>query len=156
MKEDFDKQQLIRIARSPIEDKSFYDYYIKEFIKFSIDFAFCNNINAEMDGIYKNCKWSIKRNSQLTLNGYIEIKKDVGFDYEELLDIMNENMHGGSTFQSGRSDSLIFGFDCAHYSDWCPTTSRFFETKLLPINYPTYKTYEYVLKNIKKVINIIQ
>jgi hypothetical protein len=68
----------------------------------------------------------IKRHpTMLHLCGYLSFfvsRKVGGFDYNQLLNIIEEAPHGGVTYKSYDSKyrAMVIGFDCAHMTDFSP------------------------------------
>lgn len=94
-------------------------------------------------GEYRNYEWAMSRPSSTYWCGYIGISDD-DFDKltEKQLDKINEIAHGGLT--------CGIGIDCAHYNDY-------YVGKYLGEIHKngTYKTYGYVLNNIKEIIDYL-
>ena len=100
-----------------------------------------NDINLYgnyQSGIYKNISWEMKRNVLFKWwCGYILTSDiiDLSDISEDVMDKLDEAAYMGMTSS--------FGFDCAHCEDYpC-------------IDNGTYKDYNFVLKHIKDMIDII-
>ena len=103
-------------------------------------------------GYYKGYIYKIRRNEEmLNYCGYIFIPHDhpsfalIENDYQ-VDDILD--MHGGCTYFDYEYGYIIVGFDCAHVYDIVP-----FDYALGHIVDGTYKDYDYVLDQIKHIIN---
>ena len=77
------------------------------------------------------------------LCGYVRIPENTKVDWEKEI-----QCHGGITFQGWRdfgiTNGYYVGFDCAHYGDWMPYDSIFYEG--------TYKDVDFVQNEIKNII----
>lgn len=110
------------------------------------DLMHCSN--QPMDGVYKGIKWKITRPTGSHLCGYIIVPKTTVVDFDGLDDIAHGGITGGCRCNE---DEESFGFDCAHAGDWIPS----FGAGLAKENNWTYKNYDYVLNNIKEMIDFM-
>jgi hypothetical protein len=93
---------------------------------------------------YKSYSCSVRRNDNLSWNGYVLIKNPHSIaDLNECQNI-NFDVHGGVTY----FENNILGFDCGHAGDY--TLSK------VGANYgpeTTYKDYNFVISEVKKLVD---
>lgn len=94
-------------------------------------------------GVYKDVDWEMIRPDNTYWCGYVKLHGRTKTFSEKQLEELSEVAHGGFT--------APFGFDCAHAGDYyfeegSPFSVFFRQTD-------TYKDFDYVLKNIKDIID---
>mgnify|MGYP004592855131 FL=1 len=81
------------------------------------------------------------------LCGYVEVPEGLDININEI------DCHGGITFNDHWSefptDGYYIGFDCMHFRDWNPLSAK----EGLSSNEDTYRDTEFVLNEIKHIIN---
>ena len=91
--------------------------------------------------VYKDVEYSIKRTNLSHLWGYITSEEMEMFTPEEIRIIENQSCH--------REFNNTFGFDCAHYDDYCPIPFAKFQPNIRA----TYKNFDFVEGVIKRIID---